>query len=263
MQDILQDHSALITESSRMTIAPAIAAITDSGLSQAQNVLQVWPSKDIWQRTSDGLFFRAEKMGSGSYQLFDFDSGEAVGEASKDDLTQIKPNSGIRALIGSALVQFQLQDGDPVRRLAALTSIQRDPSSELLAPQRASIKSEPDADLKAQKRRAERLLMIAYDSEDGARVAAISEMSGDLGVDVRATLNPLLETRLQVFAGDATDGLNIARVLEPGEDITIQVAYDLLVAANLARPGSIRPRSARRWAHISRADRSVVLRLRI
>ncbi|SLN74296.1 High-affinity branched-chain amino acid transport system permease protein LivH [Roseovarius gaetbuli] len=234
MQDILQEHSALITKSSRMTIAPAIAAITDSELTQAQDVLQAWQSKDIWRRTSDGLFFRAEETAAGSYLLFDFDTGETVGEAQKTDLKQLKPNSGVRALIGSALVQFQLQDGDPVRRLAALTSIQRDPSSELLEPLRASIDSEPDADLKAQKQRAERLLTIAYDTDESARVGAISDMSGDLGVDLRATLNPLLETKVQVFTGEAPNALNIARRLAPGEDISTKAAYDLLVTANLA-----------------------------
>jgi urea transport system permease protein len=77
-------------------------------------------------------------------------------------------------------------------------------------------------------------LTIAYDTDETARVVAIAEMSGDLGVDVRATLNPLLQTRTQVFAGAAPDGLNIARVLVPGKDIAIQEAYNLLIAANLA-----------------------------
>lgn len=234
IQDILQDHSALITKSSRLTIAPAIAAISDSGLAQAQDVLQAWQSKDIWQRTSDGLFFRAKETAEGSYILFDFDSGETLGVADKTDLDQIKPNSGVRALIGSALVKFQLQDSDPARRLAALTSIERNPRAEILEPLRASIDTEPDADLKAKKRRAERLLTIAYDSDDSARVAAIFDMSGDLGVDLRATLNPLLETRTEVFATKAPEGLNIARRLVPGEDISLKAAYDLLVAAGLA-----------------------------
>lgn len=234
MQDILQAHSALITKSSRTTISPAIAAISNSGLTQAQDILQAWQSKDIWQRRSDGLFFRAEETDSGSYQLFDPDTGKIIGEAAKSDLRQLKPNSGVRALIGTALVQFQLKDNDPARRLAALTSIERNPSSDSLLPLRASIDMEPDADLKAKKRRAERLLTIAYDTDEAARVAAIAEMSGDLGVDVRATLNPLLQTRTQVFAGVAPDGLNIARVLVPGKDIASQEAYRLLIASNLA-----------------------------
>ena len=163
MQAILQGQSELIVKSSRKIIEPAIASITNSGLPQAQDVLQAWQGKTMWQRKSDGLFFRGEKLETKTYRLFDFDTGEAVGDAPKSDLKQIKPNSGIRALIGSALVQFQLSDPDPMRRLAALTSIQRDPSADLIAPLRGSIDAETDAVVLAKKHRAERLLTIAYD----------------------------------------------------------------------------------------------------
>lgn len=236
MQAILQGQSELIVKSSRKTIAPAIASITNSGLPQAQDVLQAWQGKVMWQRKSDGLFFRGEKLEGKTYRLFDFDTGEAVGDASNSDLKQIKPNSGIRALIGSALVQFQLSDPDPLRRLAALTSIQRDPSAGLLAPLRASIDAETDGVVLAKKRRAERLLTIAYDTDEVARITAIADMSGDLGLDVRATLNPLLQTQTVVFAGTPPDTANIARKLVLGDTISTETAYDMLVGNGFAPP---------------------------
>ncbi|MCP4826302.1 MAG: urea ABC transporter permease subunit UrtB, partial [Shimia sp.] len=190
IQPILQDHQALIVKSSRKTIAPVIEAVASSGLPQAQTVLEVWAAKNMWQRKEDGLFFIGERIDSKTYALIDFDSGEAVGEFVKKDLKQIKPNSGIRALIGTALVQFQLSDPNTEARRAALLSIERDPEASLLAPLRASIEGEPNAELKAQKQRLERLLTIGYDTNEAARLTAISDMSGDLGVDVRATLNP-------------------------------------------------------------------------
>lgn len=182
MQDILQEQAALIMESSRTSIAPAIAAIADSGLPQAQVVLQTWQAKKMWRRVADGVFFRVEKAEDGNYTLIDLDSGEQAGSAKKSDIDQIKPNSGIRALLGSALVQFQLQDPDPRRRWAALTSIQRNPAADLLAPLRASIPMEDDPELKAMKQRAERLLTIAYDPDESSRIAAIDQMSRDIGL---------------------------------------------------------------------------------
>ncbi len=236
MQTILQDQSALIITSSRTSIAPAIVAITDSGLPQAQAVLQAWQAKNMWRRKSDGLFFRAIQAEGDTYDLFDFDTGERADTADQSALDQIKPNSGIRALIGVALVQFQLRDPDPQRRRAALTSIERNPKADSLEPLRASIATEEDAELKALKERAERLLTIAYDTDETARIAAIRDMSGDTGVDVRATLNPLLQTRIAVFEGSAPATANIAQTLEPGGDITTEAAYNLLVAADLAPP---------------------------
>lgn len=236
MQAILQGQSELIVKNSRKTIAPAIASITNSGLPQAQDVLQAWQGKVMWQRKSDGSFFRGEKLDNKTYRLFDFDTGDVVGDAVKSDLKQIKPNSGIRALIGSALVQFQLSDPDPARRLAALISIQRDPSADLLAPLRGSIDAEKDVFVLAKKRRAERLLTIAYDADEAARIKAIADMSGDLGVDLRATLNPLLETRIKVFPSNPPDTANVARKLVPEDTISTEAAYAMLVNNGFAPP---------------------------
>ncbi|MCG6903134.1 MAG: urea ABC transporter permease subunit UrtB [Rhodobacter sp.] len=230
LQAVLQDYRAAIEKSSRRTIEPTIAAILDSNLPQVQLMLETWANKDMWQRESDGLFFIGTEMADGGYRLTDFDTGEVIGDFAKSDLKQLKPNSGIRALIATALVKFQLLDPDPARRLDALLSIQRDPGPDHLAPLRASIADETDAGLKAQKQRAERLLTIAYDRDPLARIAAITDMQGDLGVDLRATLNPLVATVLKATHGDIPPDENVARVLVPGRDIARGDAYDLLVS---------------------------------
>ncbi|WP_170552895.1 urea ABC transporter permease subunit UrtB [Ruegeria atlantica] len=236
LEPILQSHQEIIAKSSRKTIKPAIDAITASGLPQAQVMLETWAAKDMWMRKSDGLFFAGKKVEGRSYELTDFDTGEVIGTYEKSDLKQLKPNSGVRAMIGTALVQYLLTDQDRKRRLAALQSIQRDPEGALLEPLRASIEDETDADLKAQKQRLERLLTIGYDADTAARVAAVEEMSNDLGVDVRAALNPLVVTTQMVAPNLPTDE-NIAVVLEPGsEALSRDEAYDLLVASNLAAP---------------------------
>ncbi len=244
LQPILQEHQEIIAKSSRKTIGPAIDAIASSGLPQAQVMLETWAAKDMWMRKSDGLFFAGKKGEGRSYELTDFDTGEVVGTFEKSDLKQLKPNSGIRAMIGTALVQFQLTDPDRARRLAALQSIQRDPEGALLEPLRASIADEPDADLKAQKQRLERLLTIGYDEDTAARVAAIEQMSDDLGVDVRGALNPLIATTRRA-APELPSDANIAAVLKPGSSTLMRdEAYDLLVAGDLA-PARVLPNDIR------------------
>ena len=233
IQQVLQEHQEIILKSSRKSIAPAIDAIAMSGFSQAQRVLEVWGAKDMWWHRGDGLFFEAAKADDGTYRLIDFDGNEVAAGVDKDDLKQLKPNSGIRAMISTALVTFQLTDPDPEKRAEALTSISRDAEAGLLPPLRASIDMETDPALLAQKQRLERLLTISYADEDADRIAAIDDMSGDLGVDVRATLNPILTTTRKV-SPTLPEGVNIARVLDPGGDLTEAEAYDLLVAADLA-----------------------------
>ncbi len=237
VQDILQSQRALIEQSSRRTIGPAIDAIADSGLAQMQSVLEAWQAKDMWQRLEDGFFFAAHKTADGSYELTDFESGAVIGTYPKDALAQIKPNSGIRAMIATALVRFQLSDPDMARRGEALDSIARNPEAGLLGPLRAAIPSEKDPTLLARKLRLERLMTMSYDTDTAARVAAITAMAGDLGVDFRATLNPILTTRIVVADAGVTPEGNIAATLVPGEAaLSRDAAYALLVEADKAQP---------------------------
>ncbi|HCQ65539.1 MAG TPA: urea ABC transporter permease subunit UrtB [Rhodobacteraceae bacterium] len=237
MQVVLQAQAELIVKSSRKTIGPVIDAVSASGLAEAQGVLEAWQAKEIWQRKDDGLFFRGEEVASKTYRLIDFDSGEAVGEYASSDLKQIKPNSGIRALLGTALVTFQLNDPDRAKRADALLSLERDSNADLLTPLRAAIDPEEDPELKARKQRLERLLTISYDPASEARIAAIEEMSGDLGLDVRGALNPLTATTLKVFEGEPPEDVNLARRLQPGsEDLPREMAYEMLSDAELAPP---------------------------
>ncbi len=235
IQSLLQTHRETIEQSSRKTIGPVITALATSGLPSAQTVLEKWQAKDMWQRKADGQFFYAEKIDSKTYELFDFETNSSVEKAAKSDLKQLKPNSGIRALIGTALVQFQLMDPDPVKRHDALISIERDPEPAHLEPLRAAIAGEQDAALLAKKQRLERLLTARYDAASEARVAAINSFADDLGVDARAMLNPLVQTKRRVVAGDVPADLNIARRLTPGgDDLTGDAAYAMLVDAGLA-----------------------------
>jgi urea transport system permease protein len=233
VQDVLQSQRALIEKSSRRTIGPVIDALVASGLPQIQNVLEVWQDKQMWQRKADGLFFSASKNADATYTLISFEDGSEVATLPSSDLKQLKPNSGVRAMIATALVQFQLSDPDITKRAEALNSIARDPEAALLAPLRASIAGESDAQILAQKMRLERLMSMAYDSDIPTQVAAINDMSGDLGVDFRATLNPILSTTM-VVAKTPPDA-NIAQEVSVGSDaLTRDAAYALLVAAGHA-----------------------------
>ena len=229
---IVEDNRAQIEKPSRQTIGPVIAALAASGDPQAVVILQAWANRGLGVRKSDGAFVLITEAAEG-YGLRSLDGSDA-GTAPRADITELRPNSGVRGVIANALVQFQLSDPDPARRADALTTIARDPAPELLDPLRASIEAETDPALRAQKDRLNRLLTLRFDPDPATRIAAIESFSGDLGLDLRAALNPLLATtRRAVPLGTAVDG-NIARDLEPGSDLTETEAYDLLVAANLA-----------------------------
>lgn len=231
LTQVIVTHAGAIAKPSRQSIGPVIAALGETGAGAAP-FLEAWAEKKLAARKPDGAIFRVEKEGDG-YALFDPASGAAAGHASRAEMDEIKPNAGVRGLIAAALIQFQLSDPDPAKRMAALSAIARDGAAEHLGPLAASIAAEPDAGLKAQKERLLALLTIRFGATTQERVAAIEGFGTDLGLDFRAALNPILATTRQAFAGPPEG--NSAAELRPGQaGFTAEAAYELLVAGGLA-----------------------------
>ncbi|MEM6941000.1 MAG: urea ABC transporter permease subunit UrtB [Pseudomonadota bacterium] len=240
IQQLLQSHGEIIQKSSRRSIGPAITALAADASPEARIVLERWQAKDMWFEKETGLFVFAQAAEGNDIRLFDVAGGSEIGLAPKRSYKQLKPNSGIRSMIGSALVQFQLNDPDPAVRETALTAIERDAEASHLAALRAAVDGEDDPALKARKARLERLLTIRFDPDDAARIAAIQGFSGDLSVDLRAVLNPLVATQIEV-----SDNLPAgAREIIVGEALSGEEAYTILVERDLA-PAITDPKTLR------------------
>ena len=129
---VLSANAALVEKASRQTIAPVIDSLATSGDPVAARVLQAWASKSLGLRKSDRTFFLLAPA-DGGFALTNL-TGTPAGNAARADMTELKPNAGVRGLIESARVTFTLSDPDPLKRATALTSIARDPNASLLAP---------------------------------------------------------------------------------------------------------------------------------
>ncbi|MEM9100008.1 MAG: hypothetical protein AAGC79_15950, partial [Pseudomonadota bacterium] len=255
IEAVLETHTAIIQKGSRKTIQPAIDALAGSGSPEAEMILERWRAKELWARKADGKFFLAERIDSKTYRLLDLLTGAEIETVAKRDLKQIKPNSGVRALISAALVQFQLSAPDPAKRAEALDALERDADASHLPALRAAVETETDPDLLARKQRLERLLTVRFGETEAERITAIQGFDGDLGVDARAALNPLVATETAV-AAEAPDAAEIARLLTPGEDLPRDEAYQLLVDAGLALPRI--GRAAQREALIAQIDAGLI-----
>lgn len=232
LQPVLQENSKDIERPSRRKVEGVIDILFASGADGVPAFLERWRDKQVWLREDDGVFFFAPDA-RGDIELTDIDTGQVVGSASSRDLKQVKPNSGVRAVIDAALVRFQLSDPDTDVRATALDTLEREADASQLEPLRASIESETDPDLKARKVRLERLLTVSFGDTTDERIEAIRYFEGDLGIDVRAALNPLLATTRAVAAELPTDR-NVARTLRVGEDIERHDAHIQLAKAGLA-----------------------------
>ena len=229
LQPILQTYATEIAKPSRKTVGETIDAIAASGLPQVTDFLEQWSEKNIWQRT-DGTFFVATVAGD-SLMLTDVDT-QVKTTVPKSDFKQLKPNGGVRRLIGTALVQFQLLDPDLIRRETAVASIARRPEAAQLIPLMASIEGEVDAALKARKIQLANFLSARFATKTRDRIAAINSLSADTSVEARAVLNQILTTSTGV-ASAAPEG-NITAILDPM--VAPDSFYGALVEAKLAPP---------------------------
>ncbi|NQY59615.1 urea ABC transporter permease subunit UrtB [Cognatishimia sp.] len=234
LYDALAEQTAGLKKPSSKTIETVISSLQDSGAPGVADFLTKLQSKEVWYRKSDDKFFFVATDDKKTYRLIDIQSGEVVAEVAKKEIKQIKPNSGVRAKIDGALVAFRLTDADPAVRDAALVGISRDPKAKDLAPLSAALASETDPDLKARMERLSRVLTVSFGDTTEARVAAIASFDGDLGLDARAVLNPLVTTTLKA-APEVGAGENVAKTLRLGNDISEEDAFDLLVASGLAQ----------------------------
>ncbi|WP_299046288.1 urea ABC transporter permease subunit UrtB [uncultured Tateyamaria sp.] len=261
IQQLLQVHGDIIAKSSRRTIGPAIDALADSGLPEAQTVLERWQAKEMWQNEDTGLFVFAEEIDRRTIRTFDVASGADLGTVPDDGFKQLKPNSGIRGMIGAALVRFQLNDPNPVARHAALNAIERDADASHLGALRAVRDTEADPELRVRIDRLERLLTIQFAEADAERIAAIESFADDLGVDVRAALNPLVVTAVDVATVLPDDPDVVGQIVPGSDDLSTASAYDLLVSKGFA-VGRI-SRDAQKAALIANIDGDQVAGIKV
>ena len=227
LQTLLQTQADEVASPGRQTVGSVIEALVASGLPQVPEFLNRWSEREVVQDETTGLFYY-----DGAPPR-DIDTGAPVTLGPEAELDDVRPNGGVRRVIATALVQFQLSDPDIARRIDALDSISRNPEPDQLEPLRASIETEPDPALKARKQRLAGMLAARYGATPEIRIEAIDALSDALAVDVRAVLNQILTTRSGV-ADTLPEGINIARTLIPGEDLSEAEAYARLVEADLA-----------------------------
>lgn len=235
LQDLLQQNAEEVADPSRRSVGEVLDVLVESGLPEVPGFLERWQNKEVWQRTSDGLFFYATET-DGGYALFDIATGAPAGTAGDGEMKNLLPNAGVRGVIGTALIEFQLSDPDIARRTAAVEAIMRDPSEDMLEPLRASLEGETDPGLAVRKTRVERLLTASFDPDPAARVEAIRALGTDISVESRAVLNRMVTVTTEA-AAEVPEGANIREMLEPGTAaLPREAAYQMLVDAELAPP---------------------------
>ena len=232
LQSLLQTHEAEVIKPSRKSVGVLLDDLVASGLPQVPAFLEQWAERNVWQDDTSGLFYFGAEADD-TLALRDIDTGEEA-TAPSDGFSQLRPNGGVRRVIGTALVQFQLSDPDPARRRAALESIARRSDASQLGPLLASLDGEDDLALRARKEQLANFLTARFGQAVDERIRAIESLSSDTSLEARAVLSQILSAKTGV-AEQQPEG-NIARILDPMA--APLASYETLVEAGLA-PGIV------------------------
>ncbi len=232
LKEFIWTNKVNFHKSSTKTISPVIESLLELKSGGTEKFLSRWLKKELWFRKSDGLVVIAKKLEKKSYQIFDVVDEQLIEVIDKKKLKQIKPNSGVRAIISSALVQFQLLNADPIIRSKTLDSIARKPDEKFRMPLRKAIEIENDLTIKNRMIRLEKLLTVRFEKNILQRVEVIRSFKNDLGIDVRGVLNQIIRTELKAKRS-IPENINIARILEPETGAIDR--YDFLEAKNSNR----------------------------
>ena len=246
LQTLLQEYQEAVARPSRATIGPVLEALLAADLPGTLELLRAFDDRELYVGP-DGRFWYAREVAGRQLVLIDIDTGAEGETVTTRDVSQIRPNAGVRRDIGTALVQFELSGSDPARRRAAVEAIARSPDITQIPLLEASIESEPDPAIRDRKIRVLQLLVARFDPDSARRVAAIEALAGDVSTEARRALNQILATD-PGFAETLPEDANIARIRTPGTDLSRLDAYGRLVAAGLApeRPGRNAVRDALR-----------------
>ena len=257
-QDILQANAKQIAKSSSKTVGQILEQIQKHGGDEAEMFLTRWQAKELYFIKKSGQFVLAEKAantaeGKKQFLIRDAITGDEIGVVPSKSIKQIKPNSGVRSKIAATLVPCQLGNPDPAIREATLRTLLREIQPAHLAPLKIAIAKEPVPALKIQMEKAYVFGMLAHGTEEVEIEAAIRSLGGDLSVDVRAALTPVLASTPAV-ASKLPEGTNLARVIIPGRttrradgtagrvsafggkdaELNVTAAYEMMVAQGLA-----------------------------
>lgn len=224
----------MVADPSRRTVQEVLDILSESGLGSVPQFLTRWEAREVYQRDSDGMFVYVEDADADPLTLINISTGAALGTATSREVTQLRPNGGVRRVISGALVQFQVAADDPVQRGTALDAIENRPDASHLPLLRARQEAETDPQLQDRLAIILPRLVITFAQDEAERIAAIRSLAGNVSLGARATLNPLLATELQVHA-EVPEGANIAEILTPGSgDLSVDAAYQMLVDEGLA-----------------------------
>ena len=210
IQEFIENNHKLIAKSSSKTVDPILNDIKKYNQDDVKKFLILWKSKELSIIKDSNLIVYTEKN-EDKIIAYDIFNNNEIGKFTKKQLKSIKPNSGVRSKIDSALVEYQILDEDINVRRESLQSLKRDIQKTHLKILRTAYENEVDNILREEIYKVLNFAILKFSKSEKEKLDVLSFFSNDTSLEVRASLNNLLNTSDILFTNNNKIIGNIAR----------------------------------------------------
>ena len=216
IQEFIENNHKLIAKSSSKTVDPILNDIKIYNQDDVKKFLILWKSKELSIIKDSNLIVYTEKN-EDTIIAYDIFNNNEIGKFTKKQLKSIKPNSGVRSKIDSALVEYQILDEDINVRRESLQSLKRDIQKTHLKILRTAYENEVDNILREEIYKVLNFAILKFSKSEQEKLDVLSFFSNDTSLEVRASLNNLLNTSDILFTNNKKIIGNIARKIIPNK----------------------------------------------
>ena len=121
----IDENSKYVIKSSSKTVDVILKKIDDFNEEKVTQFLILWKNKELYYIKKSKKIVLAKKANDNSYEALDVFSKLVIKKLVKKELKKIKPNSGVRTKISSALVRFQIFSKDEEKRLISIKALEK------------------------------------------------------------------------------------------------------------------------------------------
>ena len=216
IQEFIENNHKLIAKSSSKTVDPILNDIKKYNQDDVKKFLILWKSKELSIIKDSNLIVYTEKN-EDTIIAYDIFNNNEIGKFTKKQLKSIKPNSGVRSKIDSALVEYQILDEDINVRRESLQSLKRDIQKTHLKILRTAYENEVDNIFREEIYKVLNFAILKFSKSEQEKLDVLSFFSNDTSLEVRASLNNLLNTSDILFTNNKKIIGNIARKIIPNK----------------------------------------------
>ena len=164
--NFLFKNSKLIINSSSKTVGTFLEKINVYDQNTVSRFLNLWKNKKLFYIKETKKIVLISKFDNKTYYAIDIFSNAKIGKKKKKDFKKIKPNSGVRAKIATALVNFQIFSNDKNKRINSINALEKKILPEHLKLLRKAFLLEEDDRLKIKIKKLLQFAILQHGTDD-------------------------------------------------------------------------------------------------